>query len=128
MMTDQPNGLSIKRRVLRSQSGSNRRIDLRSIVLTTPLLEFLVHRHLYRTATEPAPLSLQGFIKLLRDRYGLYIAQEPPGQPIPQEMLLRNKAYLERRLRDLGLLIGVNDAESMKQLKPHYRVEISNVA
>ena len=103
-------------------------MDLRSIVLTTPLLEFLVHRHLYRTATESAHLSLQGFIKLLRDRYGLYIAQEPPGQPIPQEMLLRNKNYLERRLRDLGLLIGVNDAESMKQLKPHYRVEISNVA
>ena len=128
MMTDQPNGLAIKRRVLRSQSGSSRRIDLRSIVLTSPLLEFLVHRHLRRTATESAPLSLQGFIKLLRDRYGLYIAQEPPGQPIPQEMLLRNKVYLERRLRDLGLLIGVNDAESMKQLKPHYRVEISNVA
>lgn len=128
LMINQPNGLAIKRRVLRSQSGSSRRIDLRSIVLTTPLLEFLVHRHLYRTATEPAPLSLQGFIKLLRDRYGLYIAQEPPGQPIPQEMLLRNKNYLERRLRDLGLLIGVNDAESMKQLKPHYRVEKCNVA
>ncbi|MCC6135436.1 MAG: hypothetical protein IT491_08670 [Gammaproteobacteria bacterium] len=128
MMTDQPNGLSIKRRVQRSQSGLSRRIDLRSIVLTSPLLEFLVHRHLRRTAKEPAPLSLQDFIKLLRDRYGLYIAQEPPGQPIPQEMLLRNKVYLERRLRDLGLLIGVNDAESMKQLKPHYRVEISNVA
>ena len=128
LMINQPNGLAIKRRVQRSQSGSTRRIDLRSIVITTPLLEFLVHRHLYRTAKEPAPLSLQGFIKLLRDRYGLYISQEPPGQPIPQEMLLRNKAYLERRLRDLGLLIGVNDAESMKQLKPHYRVEISNVA
>ncbi|CDH46312.1 hypothetical protein [Candidatus Contendibacter odensensis] len=128
LMTDQPNGFAIKRRVQRSQSGSNRRMDLRSIVLTTPLLEFLVHRHLRRTATDPVSLSLQGFIKLLRDRYGLYIAQEPPGQPIPQEMLLRNKAYLERRLRDLGLLIGVNDAESMKQLKSHYRVETCNVA
>jgi hypothetical protein len=128
LMINQSNGLAMKRRVLRSQSGLSRRMDLRSIVLTTPLLEFLVHRHLYRTATESAHLSLQGFIKLLRDRYGLYIAQEPPGQPIPQEMLLRNKNYLERRLRDLGLLIGVNDAESMKQLKPHYRVEISNVA
>ncbi|NJM11460.1 MAG: hypothetical protein HC889_05885 [Synechococcaceae cyanobacterium SM1_2_3] len=74
MMTDQPNGLSIKRGVQRNQSGVNRRIDLRSIVLTTPLLEFLVHRHIRRTATESAPLSLQGFIKLLRDRYGLYIA------------------------------------------------------
>ncbi len=120
LMINQPNGLAIKRRVQRSQSGSNRRMDLRAIVLTPPVLEFLVHRHLRRTATESTPLSLQGFITLLRDRYGLYIAQAPRGQPIPQEMLLRNKAYLERRLRDLGLLIGVNDAESMKQLKPHY--------
>jgi hypothetical protein len=43
-------------------------------------------------------------------------------------MLLRNKTYLERRLRDLGLLIGVNDAESMKQLKPHYHRETGNAA
>ncbi len=127
-MIDQPNGLAIKRRVQRSQSGLNRRMDLRAIVLTTPLLEFLVHRHLHQTATEYKPLSLLGFITLLRDRYGLYIAQEPPGQPIPQEMLLRNKAYLERQLRDLGLLIGVNDAESMKQLKPHYYRETCNAA
>lgn len=128
LMINQPNGLAIKRRVQRSQSGSNRRMDLRAIVLTPPVLEFLVHRHLRRTATESTPLSLQGFITLLRDRYGLYIAQEPPGQPIPQEMLLRNKAYLERQLRDLGLLIGVNDAESMKQLKPHYYRETCNAA
>ncbi len=126
LMTDQPNGLAIKRRVQRSQFGLNRRIDLRAIVLTAPLLEFLVHRHLHQTATKYKPLSLLGFITLLRDRYGLYIAQEPPGQPIPQEMLLRNKAYLERQLRDLGLLIGVNDAESMKQLKPHYYRETCN--
>jgi hypothetical protein len=33
---------------------------------------------------------------------------------------------LERRLRDLGLLVGVNDAESMKQLCP--RFEVSTVA
>lgn len=128
LMINHPNGLAIKRRVQRSQSGSSRRMDLRAIVLTPPVLEFLVHRHLRRTAAESIPLSLQGFITLLRDRYGLYIAQEPPGQPIPQEMLLRNKAYLERRLRDLGLLIGVNDAESMKQLKPHYYRETCNAA
>jgi hypothetical protein len=28
--------------------------------------------------------------------------------------------WLERRLRDLGLLVGVNDAESMKQLRPRF--------
>jgi hypothetical protein len=129
LMVDLPNGLAVKRRMRRSaNSGERRAQDLRAIVLTPPVLEFLVHRHLRRTATESTPLSLQGFITLLRDRYGFYIAQEPPGQPIPQEMLLRNKAYLERRLRDLGLLIGVNDAESMKQLKPHYRMETCNAA
>lgn len=129
LMVDLPNGLAVKRRMRRSASSGERRAqDLRAIVLTPPLLEFLVHRHLRRTATESTPLSLQGFITLLRDRYSLYIAQEPPGQPIPQEMLLRNKAYLERRLRDLGLLIGVNDAESMKQLKLHYYRETCNAA
>lgn len=129
LMVDLPNGLAVKRRMRRSaNSGERRAQDLRAIVLTPPVLEFLVHRHLRRTATESTPLSLQDFITLLRDRYGLYIAQEPPGQPIPQEMLLRNKAYLERRLRDLGLLIGVNDAESMKQLKPHYYTETCNAA
>lgn len=128
LMINQPNGLAIKRRVLRSQSGSHHRMDLRAIVLTPPLLEFLVHRHLQQTVAQPKSFSLLDFIKLLRDRYGFYIAQEPPGQPISQEMLLRNKAYLERQLRDLGLLIGVNDAESMKQLKPHYRMETCNAA
>ena len=36
------------------------------------------------------------------------------------EVLQANTSWLERRLRDLGLLIGVNDASSMKQLKPRY--------
>jgi len=30
-------------------------------------------------------------------------------------------ALLERRLRDLGVLVGMNDAESMKQLRPRFR-------
>jgi len=126
LMSDQPNGLALKRRVRRSQGGIRRAVDLRTIVLTHPLLDFLVHRHLHKAAKGKPyhPLSLQGFLKLLRERYGLYVDKEPPGQPIPQEMLLRNKAWLERRLRDLGLLVGVNDAESMKQLKPRYQGEV----
>ena len=47
---------------------------------------------------------------------------EPPGVSVPQELLRANKACLERRLRDLGLLVGVNDAESIKQLKPRFLV------
>jgi len=119
LMTDQPNGLALKRRVRRA----HRTQDLRSVVLTPTLLDFLVHRHLRKGARgKPLqPLSLPGFIGLLRDRYGLHVDQEPPGQPMPQDVLLHNKAWLERRLRDLGLLIGVNDAESMKQLRPRYQ-------
>lgn len=130
LMTDRPNGLAIKRRVTRSQNGNRRMQDLRAIVLTPPLLDFLVHRHLRKSAKGKPfqALSFQWFLTILRERYGLYVDREPPGHPIPQELLLRNKAWLERRLRDLGLLIGVNDAESMKQLKPRYEGEAKHVA
>lgn len=121
-ITNQPNGLVIKRRVQRSKNGNKQQMDRRAVVLNPPLLDFLVHRHLRQsTKGKPRqPLSLQTFLRLLRERYGLYIDQEPPGQSISQPLLLNNKARLERRLRDLGLLIGVNDAESMKQLQPRY--------
>jgi hypothetical protein len=125
LMTDQPNGLALKRRITREQRGTRRSTDLRSLVLNPPLLDFLVHRHLRKAAKGKPfhPLSLPDFLARLRERYGLFVDREPPGQPIPQELLLRNKACLERRLRDLGLLIGVNDAESMKQLRPRYATE-----
>ena len=124
-MSNQPNGLAVKRRVSREQRGERRSLDLRSIVLNPALLDFLVHRHLRKAAKGKPfhPLSLPDFLTLLRERYGLYIDREPPGQPMSQDVLLRNKAWFERRLRDLGLLIGVNDAESMKQLRPRYQVE-----
>jgi hypothetical protein len=130
LMPNRPNGLAIKRKVRRSQDGIQRSLDLRAIVLTPPLIDFLVHRHLRKSANGKPfqPLSFQEFLRTLRDRYGLYVDRDLPGHPIPQELLLRNKAWLERRLRDLGLLIGVNDAECMKQLKPRYQGEAKHVA
>ena len=122
-MTDRTNGLVVKRRVKRSENGTQRSVDLRSIVLTSTLLDFLVHRHL-RKATKGLPerfLSLRQFLDILRTDYGLHVDQAPPGLPVSQALLLRNKQWLERRLRDLGLLVGVNDAESMKQLKGRYQ-------
>lgn len=128
LMTDRPNGLAIKRRVRQQNETGSRTIDRRAVVLTPPLLDFLVHRHLHKAAKgKPLhPLSLQDFLALLRERYGLYIDREPPGHTVPQELLLRNKDLLEHRLRDLGLLIGVNDAESMKQLRPRYAGETTH--
>lgn len=130
MMSNRPNGLALRRRVRRSQQGVQRTQDLRAIVLTPPLLDFLVHRHLRKSARGKPfqPLSFPGFLKILREHYGLHVDREVPGHPVPQELLLRNKNWLERRLRDLGLLIGVNDAESMKQLKPRYAGEAKRVA
>ena len=123
LMSDQPNGLAIKRKTTRTENSRRKIFEVRAIVLTSPMLDFLVHRHLYKDSNDQSMqiLTFQGFLKILRDQYGLYIDQEPPGQAISQELLRSNKLYLERRLRDLGLLIGVNDAESMKRLKPRYQ-------
>jgi hypothetical protein len=39
---------------------------------------------------------------------------------ISNDFLRANRSILERRLRDLGLLVGVNDAEAMKHLRPRF--------
>ena len=39
---------------------------------------------------------------------------------ISNDLLRSNRMVLERRLRDLGLLVGVNDAEAMKRLRPRF--------
>lgn len=125
LMTDRPNGLAIKRRVQRIEDDRRKKtVDLRAIVLTNPMLDFLVHRHLHKDSKgQPERvLSLKEFLKILRLHYGLYVDREPPGISVPQDLLRANKLWLERRLRDLGLLVGVNDAESMKQLRPRFEV------
>ena len=124
LMTDRPNGLAIKRRVQRNEDGRRKSVDLRAVVLTNPMLDFLVHRHLRKDGKgQPEQvLSLKKFLEILRLRYGLYVDREPPGISVPQDLLRSNKLWLERRLRDLGLLIGVNDAESMKQLRARFDV------
>ena len=65
-------------------------------------------------------LSFNRFIQIIRDQYGFYVDQAPPGLTISNELLRVNRVVLERRLRDLGLLIGVNDAESMKLLRGRF--------
>lgn len=124
LMSERPNGLAMKRRVSRTEFGTRKSVDVRSIVLTNPVLDFLVHRHLRKDGRgKPAKvLSLRQFLDLLQEQYGLYVDREPPGLSVAQELLRENKRWLERRLRDLGLLVGVNDAESMKQLRARFGV------
>lgn len=119
LMINEPNGIGRKR----VATTGGKRSDQRSIVLTNTSLDFLVHRHLRKHGTSWKVLSLSEFINILKDSYGFYIDDQPPNMSIPETKLKENRAYLERRLRDLGLLKGVNDAESMKRLYPRFEIK-----
>lgn len=123
LLIDMPNGLAQKRKATQKTKSGRTATIIRSIVLTNPMLDFIVHRHLRKAAKGKGskPLTFIDLLQILKNRYGLYVAESPPGMSIPVEMLLHNKRILERRLRDLGLLVGVNDAESMKRLKQRFR-------
>ncbi len=125
LMVDQSHGLAMRRKATRTIGGKQTKVDVQSIILSNTMLDFLVHRHLRKAAQGNAgrTISFSDFLRILKDRYGLYVAESPPGMSISEELLTLNKQLLERRLRDLGLLIGVNDAESMKLLRQRYRAK-----
>ena len=120
---DRPNGLASKRRTRRKVAGaqSPQSRVVRSLVFTDTVLEYLVHRHVLPSESgRQRRLSFGKFIDILRDRYGFCVDVAPPGMTISNELLQANRSCLERRLRDLGLLVGVNDAEVMKRLRPRF--------
>ena len=126
LLTGRPNGLASKRTTTHGirvgERVTRRRRDLRSLVFTDSVLEYLVHLHLLRSGNKPGTraLSFKEFIHTLRDRYGFHVDTAPAGMTISNALLQENRAVLERRLRDLGLLVGVNDAEAMKRLRPRF--------
>ena len=126
MIADTPNGFGAKRRIRLSRTVDGKRsMDVRSLIMSNSLLEVLVHRHLVHGKNEETKemiLSLPRFLEILRIRYGIFIDRSPLGTQIPDILLRRNREYLERRLRDLGLLTGVNDAENMKMLRARYKM------
>ena len=116
-----PNGLAVKRTTTRgSGPGTRRRRDVRALVFTDSVLDYLVHLHLLPGPKGGADANIVSFLDFLREDYGFHVDTAPPGMTISNEVLGRNRAALERRLRDLGLLIGVNDAERMKRLTPRF--------
>ncbi len=125
LLTGRPNGLAAKRVVTRNANaaGGRRRRDLRSLVFTDAVLDYLVHVHVLRTGNKTGfrPISFKEFLHDIHDRYGFCVDQPPPGMTISNELLRLNRMVLERRLRDLGLLMGVNDAEAMKRLRPRFK-------
>ena len=124
---DRRNGLAQKRRTTRgvATSGGGRRArEVRSVVLTDTVLDYLVHLHLLPSGSKNGTrgISLREFLSRIRTRYGFHVDVAPRGVTVSNEILQANRTILERRLRDLGLLVGVNDAESMKRLQPRFRV------
>ena len=128
LLTGRPNGLAAKRSTTRGGGATRRKRAVRSLVFTDPVLDYLVHLHLLPNGNRSGTLNLSfsNFIVTLRERYGFHVDAAPSGMNISNQLLQRNRAILERRLRDLGLLVGVNDAEAMKRLQPRFeRVEES---
>ena len=122
---ERPNGLARKRQTTSGTqlAGSGRRQrDVRSLVFTDSVLDYLVHLHLLPNGNKLGirPLSLKAFLDTIRTRYGFHVDSAPKGMTISNDLLQSNRMVLERRLRDLGLLVGVNDAEAMKRLRPRF--------
>ena len=124
LFIDRPNGLAAKRRSRRKVSGSPtpRTVILRSLRFTDSVLEYLVQRLVLPSGGRSGTrgLSLSEFINILQERYGYCVDTSPPGMTVSNDLLQLNRACLDRRLRDLGLLVSVNDAEGMKRLTPRF--------
>jgi hypothetical protein len=124
LLIQRPNGLAMRRTATRNVAvmGARKRRELRSIVLTDSVLDYLVHLHVLPGGNRQGvrSLSFKEFVQTLRWRYGFCVDESPPGMTISNELLQANRGVLERRLRDLGLLVGVNDAETMKRLRPRF--------
>ena len=123
LLINRPHGLASKRKTRRSVAGiGTRQRDVRALVFTDAVLDYLVHLHVLQNGNRSGvrAFSFKAFMGTLHERYGFAVDVAPPGLDISNDLLQRNRAILERRLRDLGLLVGVNDAEAMKRLRPRF--------
>ncbi|MBF0555152.1 MAG: hypothetical protein HQK96_11455 [Nitrospirae bacterium] len=123
LLMGRPNGLASKRRIRYSDMLTSKKTrEVRSLIFSDSVLDYLVHLHVLRSGNSSGvrSLSFKEFIDKLRTRYGFYVDVAPQGMTISNELLQANRVFLERRLRDLGLLVGVNDAEAMKRLHPRF--------
>lgn len=117
------NGLALKRMTTRGGgSAGRRRRDVRALAFSDSVLDYLVHLQLLRKGRKLGlrTRSLTDFLCNVRERYGFYVDMAPAGLDISNELLQQNRRILERRLRELGLLVGVNDADAMKRLQARF--------
>jgi len=89
------------------------------------MLEALVQLLTLKPGDPPAsrPLDIYEFLRLLRERYGIWIDEPPPSLEQSfeaHEAAQANFTSLKEKLRQLGFFRAVTDARRMQRLKPRY--------
>ena len=80
LLNGRPNGLAAKRATTRGGgSATRRKRDVRSLLFTDSVLDYLVHLHLLPPGSKPGvrALSFKEFIDFLRKRYGFHVTAVP---------------------------------------------------
>ena len=115
------------------------RLGQRRFMLDSRLLEVLLQLALLRgrtTARGPcarAPLRIDEFLDILRERYGLYIDQLPDGDGFGPAIvtdhaaLRENRAAFIARLREIGFYSDLSDAYLTQTITPRYTIEAAAV-
>ena len=104
----------------------------RRFILDSRLLEVLLQISLLRPGGvhgfHTAPLRVDEFLDILRERYGLYIDRLPPGDgferpSITDHAALRaNRAAFVSKLREIGFYADLSDAYLTQTITPRYVV------
>ena len=104
----------------------------RRFILDSRLLEVLLQLALLKPSDAggfaTAPIRVDEFLAILRDRYGLYVDQLPPGdgfdRPVitDQEALRQNRAAFVARLREIGFYNDLSDAYLTQTITPRYQI------
>jgi len=89
------------------------------------LLETLVQLLILKPNDPPKshPLDIYEFVKRLKERYGIWIDEPPPGLEQSYESrqaAQANFSALKEKLRQLGFFRSVTDAMRMQRLRPRY--------
>jgi hypothetical protein len=102
----------------------------RRFILDSRLLEVLLQLSLLRPGDDgdlrTASLRVDEFLMLLRNRYGLYIDELPPGDGFgpaditDQAALRANRAAFTARLREIGFYSDLSDAYLTQTITPRY--------
>lgn len=104
----------------------------RRFVLDSRLVEVLLQLALLRPdgrgGLRTVPLRVDEFMTILKDRYGLYIDEFPPGGDLgrptiaDQTALRHNRAAFVARLREIGFYADLSDAYVTQTITPRYRL------